>query len=796
MEYVPGGDLGNYVNQHSSLPEYEVKAIARQLLSALKYLHEGGITHRDVKPDNILVSNCNPLQVKLTDFGLSKMIDSEETFLRTFCGTLLYCAPEVYCEYREFDENGKRTLRGQIINNSAQRYGNAVDIWSLAGVLFYSLCCRPPYPVENLGNYLDLLTRIMSQPLDIRPLQHANVSDNGIRFIRQMLHIRPEHRATIEDLEMSSWLRDDRMQSPSECDTSFFEITESLPHLAESASQLSICDRQNTKFKHKMPANYGDNDSLQISNMEIPCSFDTSQNLSWLLDTYELSTSPLNRRKINHLFGELTGVCLASSSVIPFNQINLPLSCRENLTNLSHNLENAPQNCDPNSPKQENEVDFMQVSSLPDKQDNNEDFMQLSSLSEKQSDFNQPLSCVSGNSCLFDSQFLAGNMKAFDPKMLNNENSDQIDGRDLRSTTISLRRPREEDLETVLSSKRRRGSAPRSHHFSPSFEVSGQDVPRIPPKKNLKPMCNGRHDGESFKDQDKIFGVSKKGSTLITKQPRISDIEASDQTNSESPIGNFHQLASRDHLTVSKISTSDNFWVQSETVTSKSFALNSKYELIESPLPPAVVQKGPSGSICQPKALARLVATFDSCLPSIEISITDFVTIWGRGSKTSIPYHDVTESRIPKYAFKIFLYKPNYYNNIKDLACCHVSCNDVCQDMSFYISTKASVGIWINDTYLPSHDRQNPNTESKYWGRVNHGDLITVWRHDSKPRQIFTRFRFECNWGQSNFIRKSGDLFELIQDIEYLKDLESSCKKLEKFASSSTHFYKTNQQIA
>src|SRR5882757_5557935 len=81
MEYVPGGDLGSLIHRRGHLPESDVKVMASQLLSALKYLHGMGITHRDVKPDNILIHNFSPLQVKLTDFGLSKMVDSEETFL-------------------------------------------------------------------------------------------------------------------------------------------------------------------------------------------------------------------------------------------------------------------------------------------------------------------------------------------------------------------------------------------------------------------------------------------------------------------------------------------------------------------------------------------------------------------------------------------------------------------------------------------------------------------------------------------------------------------------------------------
>jgi len=101
MEYIPHGDLTQYVNDASVMPEYMCRYVAHQMINALSYLHERKITHRDVKPDNILIANKDPLVVKLTDFGLSKAIVDETTFLRTFCGTLLYCAPEVYPGYEK-----------------------------------------------------------------------------------------------------------------------------------------------------------------------------------------------------------------------------------------------------------------------------------------------------------------------------------------------------------------------------------------------------------------------------------------------------------------------------------------------------------------------------------------------------------------------------------------------------------------------------------------------------------------------------------------------------------------------
>jgi serine/threonine protein kinase len=101
MEYLPGGDL-SHLAREGPLEEERTKQIARQILTGLDYMHRSGVTHRDIKPENIMIQSIDPINVKLTDFGLSKVVSAEETILKTFCGTLLYLAPEVFPEYSEY----------------------------------------------------------------------------------------------------------------------------------------------------------------------------------------------------------------------------------------------------------------------------------------------------------------------------------------------------------------------------------------------------------------------------------------------------------------------------------------------------------------------------------------------------------------------------------------------------------------------------------------------------------------------------------------------------------------------
>lgn len=94
MEYLPGGSLRSHGAGRLPFDQGSVTEIVRQLADGLATLHGHGITHRDLKPDNVLV-RTGPNEMVLTDFGLSRNLDSSVRFT-TAARTSAYAAPEAW----------------------------------------------------------------------------------------------------------------------------------------------------------------------------------------------------------------------------------------------------------------------------------------------------------------------------------------------------------------------------------------------------------------------------------------------------------------------------------------------------------------------------------------------------------------------------------------------------------------------------------------------------------------------------------------------------------------------------
>jgi len=806
MEFVPGGDLGSLVNQHGHLPESDVKDMASQLLSALGYLHSQGVTHRDVKPDNILISSRSPLQVKLTDFGLSKVVDNGETFLRTFCGTLLYCAPEVYTEYQEFDNDGRRTKRKSKQALDTARYGHAVDVWSLAGVLFFALCGSPPYPTSNGATYMTLLQRVMTEPLDIRPLQYVNVSEPGIRFIRHMLHIRPEYRATIEELQRSSWLLGgDSMEMSMDEDSSELEQGASQLSLQETdieqdASQLSLVDDHQINESEEFDQSISD--ITEIQQREIPSSFSDGNSNGASYDyNYINGHRNLANNGNGRLFGEIN-MSVGSSGAIPMDpQLNLPLP---STNNHNQNIHLAFGNSESNSTDDsEDEFDPSQIDRASQQAGVIPSTEAATTMAPpvqrppgpnfKPVEFQRRLQGQPERaSSLMGTESMVGQLNMHSPASAASPGADSpLPENPQEMVATSLRRPREEDDEgeenwqpVDLPAKRRRKSereidipVPPSIFWDPADKSTHHN--NYPPMltsdyKNYKDWAKSK--GEAFEQGHKSFDNTMQ--SFRGSRSRSSSFAEPDRAQTE-PAANEvrHMLMKRDERTLveTEIDTpsrdSEDPSIPPTARASHEISFRSDVvDLNRRARSPSPIL----GSDFHPpkRVLAKLVSTPDSCITGISIKVTDCFTSWGRSHDCTVIYPYGNELRVPKTAFKLMLFET-------DGSRTQASTEE--ENESFYISTKATFGIFINGFALESYKPKDPGGYSRFWGELRHGDIVTVWRDDHQNIQV-TRFKFECYYGRSKYPRVDGEVFKLTTSLKFRAELEDACIKQEKLA--------------
>ncbi len=171
MEYVEGETLGQKIHRAGRLPEAEVAAVARQMASALAYANAHGIIHRDVKPDNILISRLGV--VKLCDLGLARGWDRDGhlTTIGMTVGTPKYISPE--------QARGERDLDIRT------------DIYSLGITLFHALTGVPPFD-GNSG--MDIMNRQLSDPLPSIAELAPDVSYQFCEIVARMTEKNPQDR--------------------------------------------------------------------------------------------------------------------------------------------------------------------------------------------------------------------------------------------------------------------------------------------------------------------------------------------------------------------------------------------------------------------------------------------------------------------------------------------------------------------------------------------------------------------------------------------------------------------------
>lgn len=109
LELVTGGELFDRIVEEEYFEEVRARRYFVQMLQAMKYLHDQNIAHRDLKPENILCQSKDNDTIKISDFGLARVMD-EATRMQTMCGT-----SEQPNQLRAFS---KTFFRGGLLNHN------------------------------------------------------------------------------------------------------------------------------------------------------------------------------------------------------------------------------------------------------------------------------------------------------------------------------------------------------------------------------------------------------------------------------------------------------------------------------------------------------------------------------------------------------------------------------------------------------------------------------------------------------------------------------------------------------
>ncbi|KAI4822832.1 hypothetical protein KUCAC02_008357 [Chaenocephalus aceratus] len=228
LEYCEGNDLDFYLKQHKLMSEKEGRSIIMQIVNALKYLNEirPPIIHYDLKPGNILLVNGTACgEIKITDFGLSKIMDDDSynsvdgmELTSQGAGTYWYLPPECF-----------------VVGKEPPKISNKVDVWSV-GVIFYQ-CLYGRKPFGHNQSQQDILQEnTILKATDVQFPPKPVVTPEAKAFIRRCLIYRKEDRIDVHQLSSDPFLMPHIRKSVASSGTSGMAVASTSSSSNSSAS--------------------------------------------------------------------------------------------------------------------------------------------------------------------------------------------------------------------------------------------------------------------------------------------------------------------------------------------------------------------------------------------------------------------------------------------------------------------------------------------------------------------------------------------------------------------------------
>jgi serine/threonine protein kinase len=182
LEYLPQGELFEYILSKQRLNESESKRLFTQLIIGIEYLHSKGIIHRDLKLENILLDKNRNLVI--ADFGFAATTCSN--ILETSCGSPCYAAPELVFE--------------------TQYVGTKADIWSCGIILYTMLNGALPFDDPKSKVKYDNILNLYNYIMHAKIYYWVKISLDCQNLISRLLERNPCDRADIEEIKSHAWL--------------------------------------------------------------------------------------------------------------------------------------------------------------------------------------------------------------------------------------------------------------------------------------------------------------------------------------------------------------------------------------------------------------------------------------------------------------------------------------------------------------------------------------------------------------------------------------------------------------
>jgi serine/threonine-protein kinase len=170
QEYVPGSNLNSFIKRRGALPVEEAVSILWQATSALQKAASIGLVHRDIKPDNLLLTPDG--EVKVADFGLARARGKNQnlTAVGVALGTPLYMSPE--------------QVQGLTVDSRS-------DLYSLGATAYHMLSGRPPFSGDTALALA--MQHIQAEPVGLDQLR-PDLPDQLVEIVHRLLKKNPEDR--------------------------------------------------------------------------------------------------------------------------------------------------------------------------------------------------------------------------------------------------------------------------------------------------------------------------------------------------------------------------------------------------------------------------------------------------------------------------------------------------------------------------------------------------------------------------------------------------------------------------